>query len=113
MSKCQCYLLAIANLINQYSPIKCHFLSISGITSEFLAGCRPSVPDSSIGTLKVRKQLLKIAVWDFYQVFDLNKYLDYGCASDIEKVVWAKFRKLYKEWYIIKQIAYYKRNGLL
>ena len=117
-SKCKYYLLAIAKLINEYgknlsdhSAIRRHFLSMSGITSEFLTGCRPSEPEASIRSAKACKQFLKIAVWDFYQVFDLNKYLNcYGCPSDIEKVVWAKFRQLYKEWSSIKDISNKEKN---
>ena len=109
-SKCQLYLLAIAKLINehdrnllQHPEIKCHFLAMHGITNEFLTGCRPSEPEPSIGSATACKQFLKIAVWDFYQVFDLNKYLNcQGCPSDIERVVWAKFKELYKNWSITK-----------
>jgi hypothetical protein len=77
---------------------KCHFLSISGIDYRFLYGNKPSLPSEKEGSFKAVAQLIRIAIWNFFQVFNVDRYIQDGSPSDIERVIWRIFRDLEREW---------------
>jgi hypothetical protein len=119
--KCLIFLQAIDDAIKQYEEIKskidniteeqsltnknkkCHFLSIRGIDCSFLYGQKPSLPSEKEGAFKAVSALIRIAVWNFFQLFNTDRYVQDGSPSDIEKVIWAIFRSLEREWSLARQ----------
>ena len=82
---------------------KCHFLSITGIDYSFLYGQEPSLPSEKDGASKAVSVLIRIAIWNFFQQFNTDRYLQDGSPSDIDRVIWGIFRSLEREWSVGRQ----------
>ena len=90
---------------------KCHFLSISGIDYSFLYGQEPSLPSEKDGASKGDAQIIRIAIWNFFQQFNTDRYLQDGSPSDIERVIWGIFRSLEREWSVGRKQFISKMNN--
>lgn len=78
------------------------FLNIGGINKDFLTGEEPKPTPGDWPRSRAMHHMIKYAIWQFYQVFNVEQYKMFqdpeGVLTD---VIWAKFRALYRVWNIL------------
>lgn len=81
---------------------KSKFLNIGGVDEDFLTGKEPVPASGDWPRSRAIRHMIKTAIWQFYQVFNADQYKSFQEPDGVlTTVIWAKFRDLYRNWYIL------------